>query len=361
MIAQLIGEIVRTEIGSEFHKMPLGNGLGMQFPADVADSTFVFSGRTAIETVLKNEPQIKKAMLPSYCCDSMIEPFRRAGIETEFYPVNYENGLIINMAIPEDVDCVFWCNYFGFKLQMPDMSDFVKRGGVVIEDITHSFLSDKRYSPQSKYLVASLRKWEPLNCGGYCASVYGALTYKPIETPSPDFIFHKRQVMSQKAAYLAGDEKIEKSFFLIGFSEVNAWLADNYSELKIDSDSQTYLEVADYENERQIRRENAARLYEGLKDNKLINFLFGKEDMDCPLFVPVLIEPTKRDIVRKKMIEQDIYCPVHWPHPNADCESNLYETELSLICDQRYTPRDMDRIVFALDEIESELLGEDRK
>ena len=71
--------------------------------------------------------------------------------------------------------------------------------------------------------------------------------------------------------------------------------------------------------------------------------------MDCPLFVPIVVSKN-RNKVRQKLIEHKIYCPVHWPHPNVACESNLYDLELSLVCDQRYTERDMERIIAVLSD-----------
>ena len=70
--------------------------------------------------------------------------------------------------------------------------------------------------------------------------------------------------------------------------------------------------------------------------------------MDCPLFVPVLLE--NRDKVRKHLTENKIYCPVHWPKPEG-ADSNIYDMELSLICDQRYGVNDMERIVSVLSEV----------
>ncbi len=58
------------EIGSEFHRMPFESGHGLILPAP---GSLVFSGRTAIETVLKEIPEARKAALPSYCCDRMID------------------------------------------------------------------------------------------------------------------------------------------------------------------------------------------------------------------------------------------------------------------------------------------------
>ena len=336
------------EIGSEFHFEKTNIGEGILTPSDVVDSCFVFSGRTAIETVLKNEPDIHKALLPSYCCDSMIEPFRQAGINVSFYSVSYENGLQVNLIIPEDVDCILWCNYFGFSVSMPDMSEFLARGGIVIEDITHSFYSKVQSHEQSTFLVASLRKWEPLLCGGYCASRKGAMNHVPVHGPMESFVTLKMSAMNLKRRYLDGDTEVEKSVFLGMFSEANDWLADNYTGLSINQYSKNYLLHVDYRAHQSKRISNAIILYEGLTHNPYIEFLFPIEDMDCPLFVPVIVQNGKRDLIRKKLIEHSIYCPVHWPHPKDECKSNLYDIELSLICDHRYNEKDMQRIVEVL-------------
>src|SRR5699024_4919437 len=131
------------------------------------DHKFVFSGRTAIELVLLNEPGIKRALLPSYCCSSMIEPFEKRNIEISFYNVYYKDGLVIDLEIDKNIDCILWCNYFGFDVVMPNLVDFTNNGGIIIEDITHSFLSDNNTNMQSHYLVASLRKWTSVISGGY--------------------------------------------------------------------------------------------------------------------------------------------------------------------------------------------------
>ena len=314
------------EIGSEFPYVQLD---GIQKPNRIWDTgTLVFSGRTAIETVLKNEPAIRKALLPSYCCDSMVEPFRRAGIEVSFYPVEYRNGLQIDLTIPKDVDCLLWCNYFGFRKKMVDVSDFVARGGIVIEDITHSLFSEHPYHEDSHYLVASVRKWEAVLSGGYCVSRKGPMTFLPTIKPPADYVKQKTTAMQMKAHYLGGEHGVQKDEFLQMFAQSNHWLAENYSGLAIDDYSRKYLQNADVLAHAEIRKRNA-----------------------CPLFLPVVIEPNKRDAIRKTLIEHQIYCPVHWQKPNSDRESNLYDIELSLICDERYNEEDMYRIASVLNNL----------
>lgn len=333
-----------SEIGSEFHAERIGVIRNSFF---LSYGELVFSGRTAIETVLKEAPYAKKALLPSYCCESMIIPFRKAGIEVDFYDVWYKNGMQFSIGISADTDILLWCNYFGFNNAMPDCSSFIERGGIIIEDITHSLLSAHQFHNQSHYHVASIRKWEPINCGGYCASAKGKLYHIPNNAPADDFLKIKQDAMKLKAEYLCDHDELKKPKFLRMFGESNSWLAENYSGLSIDQWSREYLSKVDIQRQREIRCSNAHILYNGLKDT--VQFMFKEEEMDCPLFVPILL-PEKRGDVRAGLAANGVYCPIHWPKPQV-CESNLYDMELSLICDQRYKEEDMERIVTVLNDL----------
>ena len=104
---------------------------------------------------------------------------------------------------------------------------------------------------------------------------------------------------------------------------------------------------------RHKRRENAKYLHEHLKGVRFIDEL---TDNAVPLLVPVFFDSSEqRNAVRKKLIEAQIYCPIHWPKPAqipAELKSNkIYDTELSLICDQRYDLADMQRIVTQINNL----------
>ena len=69
---------------------------------------------------------------------------------------------------------------------------------------------------------------------------------------------------------------------------------------------------------------------------------------DVPLFVPIFIKKDYRDRLRDYLIAHQIYCPVHWPISEyhrkvTNYEKTIYDEELSLICDQRYSREDMER------------------
>lgn len=59
-----------------------------------------------------------------------------------------------------------------------------------------------------------------------------------------------------------------------------------------------------------------------------------------PLFVPVRINWSKRDDLRKYPVSNSVYSPIHWNYyPESSNSENLNyinQTVLSLVCDQRY-------------------------
>ena len=97
---------------------------------------------------------------------------------------------------------------------------------------------------------------------------------------------------------------------------------------------------------KQRRRENADVIYEALNelDDPRICPLFPQMGAaDTPLFVPVLVDPTIRADLRRFLIQNQVYCPIHWPDAQTGGGSALYASELSLLCDQRYTTTDIER------------------
>jgi hypothetical protein len=40
------------------------------------------------------------------------------------FPRATDKKIKIDIDVPDDVDCLFWCNYFGFEAPMPDLVRF---------------------------------------------------------------------------------------------------------------------------------------------------------------------------------------------------------------------------------------------
>ena len=99
-----------------------------------------------------------------------------------------------------------------------------------------------------------------------------------------------------------------------------------------------------------VRRINNAKyLIKELNDIG-ISPLLPLQENHVPLFVPIV--PPNRDAVRKEMFHREIYCPVHWQLKDLNLArgGQMAEAELSLIIDQRYGCKEMDKILSVLYE-----------
>jgi len=328
------------EIGSEFWSINL---LDYENNLDYLnigkDNKLLMSGRTAIDYVLNEINDTKKIVyMPNYCCESMIQPFIDNNYIIKYYDIDIINN---KYNIDCDIDCsiFFAMSYFGYNESNMDtyIERFNQRNIIVIEDITHRLLSKKNHCNKSTYLIGSLRKWFPIITGGIAVNLISKFKNTTYDYKfNSEFIELKIKAMNLKKAYI--ENKInDKSEYLALFNETNCMI-ENYQNMQIDNISINILKHLDI-NEIKNKRINNCKLIENkLINNKNIKLLYKYNDGDCPLFVPILLE--NRDSIREELIKNNIYCPVHWPNFN-DFNNKIYNKELSLICDQRYSSDDV--------------------
>lgn len=308
------------------------------------DGLYVLSGRTAIDIIIQDimsYKQIKSVYLPAYCCDSMIFPFTNRGIEVKLYDVSFDGELHYHFDNNINCDIFYITNYFGYENTICNsvIEHFKKNGSVIVYDKTHSFFMSND-DVMCDYSFASIRKWIGI-IGG--AVVYGV---KEAILKGYPFLVCKQQAMLEKKTYIDGDKNISKESFLQKYNEFGHHLTDDYSNYEMDDLSYAIYKNTDISDIRKIRVSNSRFLHNNLD----VEFLCKMNHESCPLFVPVLFETKeKRDFVRKVLIENMIYCPIHWPKNKfilPEMKVNkIFDTELSLICDQRYDIDDMHRIV----------------
>ena len=348
------------EIGSEFWLE--------REPAAVSqrDGCYVLSGRTAIDLIIQDIAKtqaVRSVYMPAWGCDSMIAPFQERGIDVRFYDVeqNADNDKSVksgksvvnyktNTDCTDETDVFYVTNYFGYEntLDVDVIRQFKAKGTIILYDRTHSFLMEKDpYLEVADYSFASIRKWMGVISG---AVVDGVKDYQLKPYP---YLECKEQAMRMKKAFIEGDTSIDKQTFLSLYGEFGHHLAEDYQNYEMDDLSYALYKSEDLASMRHKRRENAKYLHEHLKG---VRFMGEFTDKAVPLFVPVFFDSSEqRNAVRKKLIEAQIYCPIHWPKPAmipADFEVNkIYDTELSLICDQRYNLDDMDRLVTLINNL----------
>ena len=328
------------EIGSEFwlEREPKSSFHG-------EEDCYVLSGRTAIDLIIQNilskKGSVYNAYLPAWCCDSMIEPFTTSGVKVELYDMSFDQTLHYHVDTRKKTDIFFVCNYFGYEntIDREIIRHFKQKGAIVVYDRTHSLLMENDL-PDADYSFASIRKWMGVLSG---AVVYGVK--KNDLKPCP-YLDSKEKAMRMKKAFIEGDDSIDKQSFLDLYSEFGHSLADDYQNYEMDDFSQTIYLSENFLEMRHKRRENATYLHSHLNTATL-----GKlSNKAVPLFVPIFFEnKEQRNLVRKRLIDAQIYCPIHWPKNNLITPemkvNQIFDKELSLICDQRYDIGDMKRMI----------------
>ena len=312
------------------------------------DVKFTLSGRTSIYYVLKNillKHNVQKVYMPAYSCSSMSQAFEDLGIFVEYYDVYFNEGLKYNINFDEECDIFFAMNYFGYSETNMDeyIKKFKEKGKIVIEDITHSILSKKRFSENSDYLIGSLRKWFPVNSGGIAASLNSKFELELNDYSNQEMIDIKNKAMQNKKEYIENSIG-KKQDFLNQYAESNKILANDYKDYSIDEKSLEIIMRIDLDKLINQRKENAKIIYNKLTNNSKIKFLIRDyNDKDCLLFVPIILDNDLRNSLRQFLIEKEIYLPVHWPLEEK--LNNIFDKELSLICDQRYSGKEIESYI----------------
>ena len=354
----------RREIGSEFNNCLISKKDTLN---KFNEWDFFMSGRTALDAIIrdiKSKKNVSTALLPAYCCHSMVDPFVRNGIDICFYDVDLLNAeKICDQIMEKEYDIVLIMNYFGIAVEAfeKELEKLLlgTKDKITIVDITHSLFSDNLSLCKADYYFCSLRKWTGLYSGGMAFKKAGVFNYKTLDYLE-EFVKPRKLAMTEKENYLVKGG--EKSIFLDRFAKAEELLDQEYEGYGIDSESLNMFLKLDFEKIREERKKNFAYLLESkdiLMDKGLVPIVsLNKTDYnDVPLCFPVVAKSeTLRNNIRKHLISNDIFCPVHWPLPSdvpVDFKAfDLSKRELSLVCDQRYNREDMKRIIDVIKEYE---------
>ena len=330
------------------------------------DLIFYLSGRMALRQIIrdiKRDKTIKRASLPSYCCESMIEPFLKENIEVIFYDVFLKSGKIVcNGDGINNADMILTLNYFGIDTSCTRKFEQEIRAAhpdsVIIKDATHSLLSDDVYDDTYDYVFASIRKWSGLSGGVILKS---SPDIEPLTRLNMDYEKTVHEAMSAKKEYIR-DGKGSKERFLSLYNKAEEMLDSDPAGYGISKNAKEQFRYFDLDRVAGSRKSNC----QILADNQDIWRMKGIEPVcadlsegDIPLFFPVIFRSKEhRDKLRKYLIDNEVYCPVHWPvspaHRLTGKTIEIYDRCLSVICDQRYSTADMLRIMGLIDSYKGE-------
>ena len=333
------------EIGSEFWGVPQSEKENNLLNGNVRHT---LSGRTALELVardLKAERGAKSIYIPAYCCESMIEPFKKQGYTIKRYAVEpYSKTIHRQIFTDHGCDAILLLDYFGFESEETAVFAMIEklRGTAVILDKVQTAFTKTAAEENADYTVTSWRKWF-FSCAATAEKKSGEWLVPELSGTNEKYISLRRNAAGLKADYIEKGTG-EKPKFLVPFREAEELLDADFSGYAAEGKSLEEIRHADVDFIISRRRENAKFIMDELKTmpQDMIRPLYAElGEKDVPLFVPVLVKKEIREALRYHLIGKEVYCPIHWPSELGGA-NKLYDGELSLVCDQRYSIEDIE-------------------
>lgn len=309
------------------------------------------SGRAALLAVIIDMKRagIRTVALPDYCCESMIEPFLRQDMKIHFYPiVKNGQGLVSSLEASDNFDAVMLVNFFGFMTEDIQVSvqRYKEAGKTVLLDQTHSMFTGMP-DCAADYIFGSFRKWTAVEAG-FASTAHGTglITWDYNETGAA-YLSLRDQARRIKARFVADgycDESRRKQQLRL-FNEAEEFLDRKYCS-DTNEENKCLLADLDVWYISSKRKKNARVIYKLFPQLRICKPLFIELPVDCiPLAIPVLVPDSLRDSLRSFLRDNGVFCPVHWPlsdlHNPGPAALEIYRSEISLVCDQRYCEEDM--------------------
>jgi len=351
---------MNREIGSEFwiESIPIEKHKDIpNWIEKFGNFVLTSSGRGALSLLLQEvQPKLKTVLLPAYICDSVILPFVKKGYKCYFYDVNKDmTPNLERIDDYNDIGIFLHMGYYGFPTNneiLDSLKKFKAKSTIIVEDVTHSLFSDYYRFEENDYYIGSIRKWTGLPSGGLLASPHKVI--KSTLGHNDSFANIRKEALLIKSHYIANSDKTLRIQYLGLFSKAEDLLDIDLTQYHIDVLSKLIINELNVVELKEKRIENFMTLSEGLKATEYFDPVFtGLQENICPLFYPVYINKSRNE-VRNYLKEQKIYCPIHWPIPEqiqyTDYKNatNIYNTVLSIPCDQRYGLKDMERVISML-------------
>ena len=317
------------------------------------------SGRTAIVNILKTIQPQYTVLLPSYLCESIIQPFKTLGFNYSFYKINIDlsidHDFLINKIEETRCSAIYYINFMGFMsdLDIRQIKE-IDNDIVFIEDCTHStFIPNEVNGLKNTgdIVFGSLRKTLPVSDGAYILNSNNISSFNAqlIDTHFSDF---KKYGKTLRSLFLNNRKLTDlESIYLNILSMAEYELNREIPNTQMSESSFTILEHLNLEEIYSKRRSNYKRLYDYfLKDQNISQIgypLKNIADNEMPYMLPFFVSKGNRNELRENLRDHGIFTAVIWAiidevDPIIFEESyNLSNNILCFPIDQRYLDDDM--------------------
>ena len=311
-----------------------------------------------IATQFKNN---RKVLLPSYTCQTVIDPFEQLGYEISFFRIDEDLRIdtesLIALFETKKPQLIVVHPYYGMDLNNVEQSaleELSRAGASVVVDLTQCLFSQMRLDSVS-YYVGSIRKWFGIPDGGFLIDKGKASALNEPERENVAFVAYQLESMRLRGQYfLTGDEEIKLQSRRVQ-SLANDVTTNPIVPHRMSEYTYRTLQIENIEQSKLQRFNNYSFLFNTLKDNPIRGvrpILTKMMDLTTsPLYFPIYAEDRKK--VQSDLADAHIYAPVLWPIEDerilgVKSAARLYRDLLALPCDQRYDTCDMERIIHVL-------------
>jgi len=297
------------------------------------DALRLNAGRYALEYILKAR-KYRKVYIPFYICVSVLQSFKRQGVEYEFYHINEQLEPATELQ-PKDDEAVLYVNYFGLKNRKADTFCYAYKNTIL--DCTQAFYSEKGNQYDDKTIQ--------------CDTFYSCRKYFGV----PDGAYLYTDCLLEEE--LPQDESYERMTFLTkridrspqeGYTDFHAndKALASVGMRRMSKLTERMMCSFDYTAKANKRIHNFHVLDKFLRESN--HFKWAMDYGTVPLVYPYYVENGVR--LRQYLINHQVFCARYWPNVLEWCQPNEWEYQLAenLVCipvDQRYDEKDMQCIL----------------
>lgn len=293
------------------------------------------SGRSAFRRILKDlkKNDILQIQIPEYLCNSIIDSINKENLSYNFYSLNEKLHVNYSSLIEHNKNtAVLLINFFGLQKLKEDVEEIQKRKIPVIVDNSQNFFNTDNFIPD--YSFNSFRKFLPVPEGAeaFCKN-------NRISAPQTESDFGLVKICGGITKNLHEKYLINENLYLNLFKKGEEILDNQNNIRSISAFSGMLLKTLDFNKLKDIRRNNYIYAKSLLKKSGLRALIDDLPDNNLPLAIPVMLK--NRDLVRKKLFDNSIFLPVHWPDQVTEKGSKISKDELSIIIDHRLNKNDI--------------------
>ena len=319
---------------------------------DFPESVVTYSsGRAALYNILsylKNNNGIQSVLFPNYLCDSVYKMALKNQMGADFYELDDElNPDYEDVARKyNNTKAVLIINYYGLKDSeaiIVKLRSISPKMLLILDNVQAPYAMLEKTDADCSF--SSFRKAFPVADGSWVLSKNYDLEQFHTTNEFAQYKIAASCLKAMRNPQLFKDE-VYLNLFHVGEEKID----DNY-QTDMTQLSKNILADMEWHRWAILRKRNAEVIINGLKGMGIKPIVTVSENA-VPLFVPVYLE--NRDKIRRDMFSNGIFLPVHWPvekeyRKHLKRGSDLANHELSIIIDQRYTVRDMKRILGILE------------